>query len=404
MSNMRRKSGQFVLGINWEQNSTAALFYNGQILGCLSEERVSRIKNDERYPKQAIDSLLKDHDITSMDIDAVCFVSDAWSPGYVLTRHYTSFTIEDYISEQQLIWYPRLFEGKKNVSQISVFKEKLDLTQFPGSVFWTDVISSLEGTSAHASDTDQVEMGKKIRRDVIKRHLNIDAEKVYFLDHSLCHAAYAFYATCQDAKPRLVLTLDAFGDFVNYSARVMQKQKLSTGEVGVSELLLASGGNLIIGRLFRYITLLLGLKPNEHEYKVMGLAPYCKPKYYDSLLRKFRKFQCVEGLDFKDLESPRDLYFSIKELIDGQRFDSISGAIQAYTEELIVEWVKNCIDKSGVSDVCIAGGIAMNVKANMLVSEIKSVSSVAIPPSPDDSSQAMGAVYARMELRFQFSH
>jgi len=385
---------KYILGINWEQNSTASLFLDGQLLGCISEERLSRIKNDERYPKLAIDYLLEEHGVKAEELNAVCFVSTSWSPGYILTRHYTKFTVDDYIREQRELWYPRIFEGDLNKSQLEVFSEKLDLDQFPGRGFWNNVIDNLRGKSAHVADKSQIEIGKQIRANVVNQHLNINPGKVHFLDHSLCHACYAYYATCEDLKPRLVLTLDAFGDFVNYSARILQKRNSPDGLTYYDEELLTRGGNFIIGRLYRYITLILGLKPNEHEYKVMGLAPYCKPKYYEKLLNKFRKFQTVDGMNFVDEEKPNDLYFSVKEIVDGERFDSIAGALQAYTEELILEWVKNCVKKSGIGDICIAGGVAMNVKANMLVSKIEGVTSVSVPPSPDDSSQSMGAVYA----------
>jgi carbamoyltransferase len=387
-------TAKYVLGINWEQNSSASLFCDGHLLGCISEERLSRTKNDERYPKRAIEHLLREYKVTAAEISAVCFVSTSWAPGYILTRHYTTYTIEDYILEQHKIWYPRIFEGDLCKSQLDVFPEKVDLNQFPGAEFWQQVMEAQTGKSAHVSDVSQVEFGQKLRASVVDAHLKIDANKVHFLDHSLSHACYAYYATCQDSKPRLVLTLDAFGDFINYSARVICKRTSDKGVGYYDEKLLSQGGNFIIGRLYRYITLILGLKPNEHEYKVMGLAPYCKPRYYEKLLNKFRKLQGVTGLSFVDKEKPKDLYFSIKEMLDGERFDSIAGALQAYTEELIVGWVKNCVNESGVGDICIAGGVAMNVKANMLISGIDGVTSISVPPSPDDSSQAMGAVYA----------
>lgn len=390
----RKGASRYVIGINWEQNSTAALFKDGRVLGCLSEERISRVKNDERYPKHAIDYLLEEHGVAHEDIEAVAFVSDAWAPGYILTRHYTTFSIEDYIAEQKLVWYPRIFENDTSISQLDVFKHKLDVEQFPGPDFWNRVIEDYRGGSGHAADAHQIELGKRVRRDVVKMHLDLPDEKIFFFDHSFCHATYAYYSTSDDDKPRLVLTLDAFGDFVNYSARVMQRVRLNDNSQTVKESVIASGGNFIIGRLYRYVTLILGLKPNEHEYKVMGLAPYCKARYFDRLLNKFRRFQKVTGCDFEDLEKPKDTYFSIKEIVDGERFDAISGALQAYTEELIVDWVKNCISKTDVHDLCIAGGVAMNVKANMLVSNLPTVSSLSIPPSPDDSSQAMGAGYA----------
>ena len=95
-----------VLGINWEQNATAALVIDGEVSGCLSEERVSRSKNDERYPIHSIDWLLERNAVGAEDLDAVVFVSTMWSPGYILTRHYTGFTVKDYIAEQYQIWKP----------------------------------------------------------------------------------------------------------------------------------------------------------------------------------------------------------------------------------------------------------------------------------------------------------
>ena len=86
-----------IIGINWEQNSTASLWINGKLKGCVSEERFSRIKNDERYPKAAIDYLLDQFGVSRDSVDKVVFVSTMWSYGYILTRHYTNFNVKDYI-------------------------------------------------------------------------------------------------------------------------------------------------------------------------------------------------------------------------------------------------------------------------------------------------------------------
>ena len=142
------------------------------------------------------------------------------------------------------------------------------------------------------------------------------------------------------------------------------------------------------------ITQFLGFKNYGDEYKVMGLAPYSKQEYYKETLNIFRKFQKVEGVYFVDKNKPKDLYFAIKELIDNKRFDAIAGALQTYTEELICKWISNCVQKTGVEDVCMAGGVSLNVKSNYLISKLKNVRSIHVPPSPDDSSQSMGAVYA----------
>ena len=99
-------------------------------------------------------------------------------------------------------------------------------------------------------------------------------------------------------------------------------------------------------------------------------------------------------MHFRYKKKPKDLYFDVKKQLDGHRFDAISGGLQAFSEYLIVKWIKNCIKKSKIKNICFAGGVAMNVKANLLISSIEKNLNLFVPPSPDDSSQAMGACYA----------
>ena len=391
-----------IIGVNWEQNSTASLWVDGELKGCISEERFSRVKNDERYPKAAIDHLINEHNIDKKLIDKIIFVSKMWSYGYVLTRHYTNFTVKDYIEEQHKVWKPRLYEAK-NISQVEAFKHKLDLEQYPGKAYWENILHKFSGSSGHASSSNSNDTNDAsfIRKEVVQKHLGIEPQKIYFADHSSSHAAYAYYTSPNHLKEgsTLAITLDAFGDNVNYSASIFTRSKSGS----YTKEIISQGNDFIIGRLYRYITLILGLKPNEHEYKVMGMAPYCKDQYSENLLNTFKTFQDVDGIHFVYKDKPKDMYFAIRELLEGERFDSICGAVQRYTEYLVTSWVKNLIDSTGVSDVCIAGGVGMNVKANMLIAKIPSVNSIFIPPSPDDSSQAMGSVLEYLHSTGQIS-
>ena len=381
-----------LLGITWAKNATAAIYQNGEIIACCSEERFSRVKNDERYPINAINYLLTNNNIKPKDLDGVIFVSTMFGPGYVMTRRYTKFDIKDYIDEQYKIWKPKIFFGEEK-SHIEEYINRVDFEQYPGKVFWTNVREKLINDSGHPSSKKSTVIGQEIRKDIVMKHLGINKEKVFFADHSLSHACYAYYSTPERYRKskNLVITLDAFGDNVNYSASIFKKDKnLVTREI-VSE-----GNDFIIARLYRYITLLLGLKPDEHEYKVMGMAPYCKEKYYKNLLSKFMKMQVVNDINFEYINKPRDLYFSIKDMIDGERFDTISGAVQAYSEYLITTWVKNLIDKFKIDSISIAGGVGMNVKANMLIAKLPQVKYLYVPPTPDDTSQAIGALFAHI--------
>ena len=123
-----------ILGINWEQNSSASLMIDGKIVGCSSEERFSGIKNDERYPLQAINWLLKKYKIEKSSIDEICFISTVWAPGYILTRHYTTFSIDDYVNEQNQIWFPRIYQNR-STSQMKTFDHKMIINNFQAQIF-----------------------------------------------------------------------------------------------------------------------------------------------------------------------------------------------------------------------------------------------------------------------------
>ena len=199
-----------------------------------------------------------------------------------MTRHYTKFSIKDYIKEQNEIWFNRIYKNKK-VSHLKVFKKKIDINQYPGKKFWKKIIKKVAGTTDHSSNKNIIKFGQKIRSTIIKKHLGVSDKKIKFIDHSTGHAAYAFFSK-RKKRSSLVITLDAFGDFINYTA---SKFLINKNQIIYKRF--SKGSNSIIGRLYRYVTLILGLKPNEHEYKVMGLAPYAKEDYSLNVYKKVFK-------------------------------------------------------------------------------------------------------------------
>ncbi len=381
--------GRVALGLNWEQNSTAALMIDGKIVGCVSEERFSRVKNDERYPKQAIEFLLDSQGLKKSDVDAVCYISTAWAPSYALTRHYSTYSVQDLVHEQYRVWRPRIMDGTR-VSQVVAMAEKLDLDQYPGRQYWQQVVDRIGSGNDHASNSEMEAYGQSIRREVVCQHLGSDPADVHFIDHHEGHAAYAYFASPHVGKSALVVTLDAFGDHRNYTAF---SYETSSDDSMVAKLIV-EGNNFIIGRLYRYVTLILGMKSNEHEYKVMGMAPYGDYKYAEPVLDLFRSYQSVDNLEFRNVEHPPDLYFSVRDQLEGFRFDAVSAGLQLYTEQLVSTWMSNVLEETKHDVVCLAGGVGMNVKANGIMAADPRVREFYVPPSPDDSSQAMGALYA----------
>jgi carbamoyltransferase len=375
-----------ILGINWELNSTVALYIDNEIVECVSEERFSRGKNDERYPFNAINYILKKYNLDIIQITKVSVISKVWSPVYTLLRHYSKFTIKDYIKEQTDVWYPAIYQSRK-IDFLTTFEKYLDKEQYPGKIFWESVIQNLN--DQHSSKISSSE-GQLIRSKVIQEHLGIDETKIEFVDHHLGHAAYGYFASKLKGLKTLVVTLDAFGDGKNYSAWLAERNS----DNSVNFKLLIHGDNFIGARLYRYVTLILGMKPNEHEYKVMGLAPYSKNEFSEQVCEIFDSYQNVNELEFQNLKFPKDLYFAVKQDLDGKRFDAIAGGLQMYIEKIVLSWIKNLIEATGVDSLVLSGGVAMNVKLNGEISKISQLKQVCVPPSPDDSSQAMGACYA----------
>lgn len=209
------------------------------------------------------------------------------------------------------------------------------------------------------------------------------AEKpVLPFDHHLCHAATAYFHRPW-AEPTLVLTLDGAGDGICASVNIGSGNDLQVVSQTPKYHSPADG-------MYSAVTALLGLRPYEHEYKVMGMAPYGQPQHCIDVLR--RAFT-VEGLTFRNHTGrfgPGIRHYFHKHLAF-QRFDNVSAACQLAFEELMVQWVRNAIAATGIRNVAAAGGAFLNVKANKLIREMPEVDSLYVYPASDDGGTPIGA-------------
>ena len=296
-----------VLGIHWEQNSGAALFINGKLANALSQERCSRKKNDERYPYEAIERILKDNNVKKEQITQVAVASKQWNPEYTLNRHYSAKTVRDHIEEQYKYWKPRLVEGL-DVDYLEINKNTLDLEQYPGKEFWQKVINE---SNNYNDEEAKEQYYKEVRMQVIQAHLG--DKKIIEVEHTACHAAASILFNENKFKRAAVVTMDGWGDGVNHSIRILSKNE----EAYEIELLMKKGTS-DIARIYRYTTLLLGMKPNEHEYKIMGLAPYANKKYINETLMKLREMARVNGIYIEKHGENKDIYFHLKNCFEGK--------------------------------------------------------------------------------------
>jgi carbamoyltransferase len=376
-----------ILGICLSFQSSACLMIDGKIISASSEERFSGIKDDESYPIKAINYILKSNNIKKKQIDYVSILSNHWTPYYLLVNRFSKLNHIDRKLEEKLYWYPKIYQKNKKVSLLKIFKKKINYSQYPGEKFWKKEIKFYMGQNDDTKNRLLISNGKKIRVEIVKKHLGIPDQKIKFIDHSLGHINFAYY-TSDMTKKSLNISIDAYADGINYAAYIFDKKKNKLVQKKI-----VRSNNSIIARLYRYTTLILNLKPDQHEYKVMGMAPYSKPKYTKILFQKLKQIQNISGTDFKWLKKPKDNYFFFKSFFEDYRFDTIAGALQRYTEYLLVKLFKNLIKKNKVKYINYAGGVAMNVKANMLLSSLKKVN-LHVPFAPDDTSQSLGGALA----------
>ena len=360
-----------VLGVNDGHNSSASLIIDGKLTCSIAEERLSREKNHFGFPYKAIKCVLEYSGISSKDIDKIAMSSKHFIPAYYYVSRNSKITIKDYWKEQTDYWYPKLLKNK-NPNYLEVLSHRVNKEEFPYD----------ESLIKNESDTEGMWLA---RVKHLSETLGVDPKIISHHDHHMCHAYYG-YITCKlRNEPLLVYTMDGFGDGANGT--------VSIGEPGQPLKEISRSSNCNIGRMYRYATLLLGMRPAEHEYKLMGLAAYNSHKYGAEAYQVYADTLQVDGLGFKYKNKIKDHFFYFKDKLEGQRFDAIAYGIQKRCEELLTEWISNGINKTGIGNIVMSGGVAQNIKANKIISELDKLNSLFVPPGPGDESISIGAAY-----------
>ncbi|MCX5829754.1 MAG: carbamoyl transferase [Deltaproteobacteria bacterium] len=376
-----------LLGLSLGQLATAALFIDDRIVACVSEERFSRVKHDEAYPLNAIEYVLKEGHVDGQELDVILIAGSKLNVSTHLLRTHSSWHVPDHIRLMREFWYPKLYENR-DCRLHELFKDKIDVSQYPGAEAWGSFLKA--SSQDYYSGESQGEYTKFVHK-IICDHLCISDKRIKHLDHHICHAAYAYWAGPLRGEDVLVMSVDAFGDDLSGTL------SLPVNQGGLKRVHAVSANDFTLGRLYRYMTLLLGMEPNSHEYKVMGLAPYAKEPIYSGPLNVFKRHMYVDGIDFKFYERPKDHYFWFKDRLEGFRFDGIAGGLQKYTEDIMTEYTLNAMNRFGSRRLALSGGIAMNIKVNMMLKDLADMNDMFVPPSGGDESLAMGVCYAYMD-------
>lgn len=338
-----------VLGITDGHNAGACLLRNGKIEYAISEERISRIKNDAGYPKLAIEKILELSEVNIEDVHSIALAGN-------FSHEKQFYSNWDWYK----VGYENQIEDQKKKKQFN-FEDRLN----------------------------------ERKKDIVN-HLKIADKKISVVEHHLSHAASAYLA-CPwvNDEEVLVLTCDGSGDGICATVNIGKNGKIN--RISKTE------NNASVGKIYSRITLLLGMKPWEHEYKIMGLAPYADEtgikKSFNVLNELLEVKESSLEFNVKSKLSMNYCYEFLKTRLENHRFDWIAGGIQKITEELMIKWITNALKKTGCKKVVCSGGVFMNVKANMHISKLESIEDIFIFPSGGDESLAMGAamyVYSKV--------
>ena len=355
------------LGLYVGHNATATIMVDGSVVAAASEERFTGIKNFAGYPREAISYCLKAANIEAPDIARVAIPHIIASPKLLGAKAGTAQS-----SDQLSILN----------DSFGLFRDFLGPYQYRSHILRT--VSDL--FYSWTANTFGVHVNNKLKNE-IALSIGVPRSKIYSYDHHISHAA-AYFASPFNQERTLVMVLDGEGD--NYSATVL------IADSGDLKIIARSPRRSSIGLFYACVTQFLGMKSKEHEYKVMGLAPYAKDEDVEHILSKLR------GIIFPDPSNPlifrsRFNTWDTLHFLDDQfrrtRFDHLAGAAQRLVEELVVNWVNAAISMTGIRTVVLTGGVFMNVKVNKLIMESSSVERLWVMPSAADESSPVGAAY-----------
>ena len=359
-----------ILGVScYFHDASAAILRDGQLIAAAEEERFSRVKHDFGFPTRAIEFCLREAGIREGDLDYVAFFE----------KPFVKF---DRILQTAFAHVPK---------SSAVFRQAITA--------WL---------------LDKLWVKNRIRETV-----GIAEDRILFAEHHQSHAASAFF--CSPFEDAAILTVDGVGEWATATTgRGRDRTVTLTHEIHFPHSL---------GLLYSAFTAFLGFEVNEGEYKVMGMAPYGRPRfvedvrklinverdgafslnleyfdfqhsttrtYSDAFVKLFGEPRPVETLFFTEA-SGFPSYFGDKPsnydalAAANQRYADLAASIQAVTEDTLLTLARAACERAGTTKLCMAGGVALNSVANGRILREAGVTDLFIQPAAGDSGAALGA-------------
>lgn len=350
-----------ILGINaYHADSSAAIFVDGIMIAAIEEERFRRVKHWAGFPSMAIEFCLKEAGISLAQVDHIAIGRDPWAK----------------------LGKKLLFLAKNPGGGMAAVKNRLRNAQ---------KVASLEEEFLKISQVDKTELKRKIHN----------------VEHHRSHLASAFFAS--PFEEAALLSIDGSGDFTT--------TMIGVGRGNHIEVLDSIDFPHSAGIFYTAFTQWLGFPHYGDEYKVMGLAPYGEPKYVNELneVIEFTNDGLFQ-LNLKYFRNPKQgiisygddhipvvatLYTDAFEAKFGharkkgeeltQFHKDYAASVQRFTEQLIFHILTHLQKRTGLKNICIAGGVAQNSVANGKITRNTPFANVYIPSAGHDAGISMGA-------------
>ncbi|MDX2038558.1 MAG: carbamoyltransferase [Isosphaeraceae bacterium] len=336
-----------ILGLSaFYHDSAAAIVVDGRIVAAAQEERFSRVKHDERFPRAAVEFCLRAAGLAIDEVDYVAYYEKPLAKFERLIETYLAFAPRGFSSFRRAI--PELLRGKLDI------------------------------------------------RRTLARELGARPRRLVFVEHHESHAASAFLPS--PFEEAAILTLDGVGEWATSTRGVGRGNRVELHD----EIRFPHS----LGLLYSAFTHYCGFKVNSGEYKLMGLAPYGRPKFAEAILEKLIAVDADGGfrLDLDYFDFPHGLRMTSRRfdaLFGGpprrpesrleQRHMDLAASIQAVTEEVVLRIARSLHAETGVENLVMAGGVALNCVANGRLLREGPFRSIWVQPAAGDAGGALGA-------------
>ena len=337
---------KYIVGISCGfHDSAVSLLRNGKVLSAVEEERFTGIKHDSSFPINSLEWLLKEKLLTPDDIDAVVFYEDP--------------------------------------------KEKIDRIKKTDRTTWVQRVLTESAVSRNKKQY------KKFENEIFKffgKHI-----KLIYGNHHLSHAAYGFYTSGFDSS--VVVTVDGVGEWETTAIYYANKNKIKK--------LLNVDFPHSLGMVYSAFTAYLGFKPNEGEYKIMGLAPYGDASKYsdefDKIITTNSNGTYEVNMDYFTYDSSDvDMFninlpklFNIPNRLPEEKLEQhhkdIAAGLQSLYEKCFFNLLDTAYKLTKSKNIVLSGGCAYNGTANGKIKNKTSFENIHIPPAPSDAGSAIGA-------------